>query len=199
MLDVKNIDRGSTLRLGCEEGVGQAATLQIGQQTTHWDLQQLSPDQLFVSFDTSSLPAGCTMQAVLTNVKEGASAPVTLAHIVRVPQVEVVNTSVEPAAPGHVTLTLKGRGLEMIDKVAWDANSGVSPAGLPTPLPGEGQKQSLQITLPAPPSPDAPLYLWLRGEKAGRETTLKLPSSNPDTVPANSHPLPSSKQTNLSR
>ncbi len=183
MVDVKNIERTSTLQLGCAEGIGQPATLQIGQQTAHWDLQQLSPDQLFVSFDTSSLPAGCTLQAVITNGKDGASSPYKLAHLIRVPQVDSVVASSEPAPAGQIAVDLKGRSLEMIEKAGWDASNGTTPTSLPTPIPGEGQKQLLHVILPAAPTPDAPIYFWLRGDSTGRETNLKLnPAPSGTTV-----------------
>ena len=55
MLDVKNIERQSVLRLACADGVGEQAALHVGEQTARWNLQQLSPDQLFLAFDTSGL------------------------------------------------------------------------------------------------------------------------------------------------
>ena len=184
MLDVKNIQRTGTLQLACAEGIGEPAMLQIGQQTPRWDLQQLSPDQLFVSFDTGSLPAGCTLQAVFTNGKDGASGPYKLARIIRVPQVDSLTESSEPAPPGQFAYELKGRSLEMIEKAGWDANHGTNPSGLPTPIPGEGRKQILRLTMPRVPTPDAAIYLWLRGDKTGRETNIKVTPSAITTQPA---------------
>ncbi|MCU1292015.1 MAG: hypothetical protein JWP08_865, partial [Bryobacterales bacterium] len=53
VLDVKNIDPTSQLRLACAQDVGPQAELHIGEQTDQSSLQQLSPDQLFVSYDTA--------------------------------------------------------------------------------------------------------------------------------------------------
>jgi hypothetical protein len=52
--------------------------------------------------------------------------------------------------------------------------SGVAAPELPRPIAGEGAKQTLRIAMPWPsPSPKAPLFVWLRGETAGRATTVR--------------------------
>ena len=37
-----------------------------------------------------------------------------------------------------------------------------------------GQQQSLMVSLPEPPSLKSTLYIWLRGETAGRASTISL-------------------------
>ena len=74
VLDVRNIDVKSELRMACAEGVGAQAGLHIGWKDSVSSLQRLSPDQLFVSYDTSGFPAGCTLQAWLDNGRAGRSA-----------------------------------------------------------------------------------------------------------------------------
>jgi hypothetical protein len=177
----KNIERTSTVRLACADGTGQPATLQIGEQKATWNLQQLSPDQLFLSFDTNPLPAGCDLTATIDNGKNGSSEPYKLAHIIRIPQIDSVsasgvangeqktNTDGVAASPFFI----EGKNLEMIEKVGWDNTNGVAVSALPAPLPGEGQKQRLLVDLPAPSNPSPTLYLWLRGDKEGRATTVK--------------------------
>ncbi|MBV9266281.1 MAG: hypothetical protein JO061_08955, partial [Acidobacteriaceae bacterium] len=64
MLDVKNIEPTSTLRLFCS-GDNSSPELHVGQQSDRWSLQQLSQDQLFLSYDTSAMPAGCSVQVVV--------------------------------------------------------------------------------------------------------------------------------------
>ena len=80
------------------------------------------------------------------------------------------------------TYELKGHNLEMIEKIGWDSTAGNSVTALPTPIPGEGQKQSLSIAMPPRPEASRPvvpdvtgpqpqkreLYLWLRGDKEAR-------------------------------
>jgi hypothetical protein len=189
LLDVKNIRPQSVLRLYCGEGVGAHPMLHLGEQGATYSLQQLSPDQLFVSYDTSEFPAGCTLLGQIDNGMDGKSQPVELAHIRRFPQISSF------AAAGPVTsgsslrpYELRGFNLEMIEQVGWDSNVGQPIPGLPTPIPGQGQQQSLTVDLPDPPSPKATLYMWLRGETAGRSTTICL--SMPLDTPPSRLPLP---------
>jgi hypothetical protein len=189
MLDVKNIERRSVLRLGCADGVGQHADLHIGEQSSSWNLQQLSSDQLFLAFDTSGLPAGCLLQAVIDNGRGGSSQPVTLAHILRVPQID--SLTVPDALPENGTrqYLLTGQNLEMIEKLGWDKDTGSNVSGLPTPLPGPGLHQSIQVNLPDPPASGTPLCVWLRGgDKLSRVTTVKAPVLPPPAPPARATP-----------
>jgi hypothetical protein len=188
MLDVKNIARASTLQLACEESDVPGTTLHIGEQTASYSLQQLSQDQLFLSFDTSSLPAGCSLEAVIDSGRAGRSQPVVLAHIVRLSQIDSFDVSTDPAPAGMHVYTLTGRNLEMIERVGWDQTTGVEVPGLPVPISGQGQKQSMTINLSEQSGPPADLYLWLRGDAAGRATTLKNPA--PAQAPAQTKTAP---------
>ncbi len=194
MLDVKNIARGSVLQLGCADSLQSPATLEIGQQTATYSLQQLSPDQLFLSFDTSALPAGCSLQAVIDNGRAGKSQPFALANIVRLPQIDSFVSSTDPVAKGMHAYVLTGLNLEMIAKVGWDQSTGVDVSALPAPIPGQGQKQSLSVVMPEQSGPPANLYLWLRGDSAGRATTIKNPAPvaapAPPTPPSTPAPAP---------
>ena len=191
MLDVKNIERTSMLRLGCADGVGRTATLHIGEQTAQSSLQQLSQDQLFVSLDTSTFPAGCSMQAVIDNGRNGESRPFTLARLVRLPRIDSFGTVNDPAPNGMRCYSLTGQNLEMIEKAAWDETAGIEVTVLPTPLAGPGQRQSLHINLPEPPNAQAPLYIWLRGDTQGRATTIKSPPPEPVVRPVEAPPVDS--------
>ena len=172
MLDVKNIEPRSVLKLGCAEDAGTRAKLRLGEQTGTSSLSQLSPDQLFVSFDTSSWPAGCSIQARLDNGSGGQSAPYTLARIIRLPQLDSLKITRDINPNDTYQSSLTGRNLEMIEQVGWDGGLGVEVQALPTPIPGEGQEQALQVSLPEPPNPQAVLHVWLRGEKLGRPTLM---------------------------
>jgi hypothetical protein len=183
MLDVKNIERKSLLRLGCAEGVGTTETLHIGGQTANWALQQLSADQLFLAFETSGLPAGCSLQAVIDNGRNGSSEPATLAHILRVPQVDSFAVADSPRQNGIRQYQITGQNLEMIEKAGWDDSNGLDVSGLPAPLPGPGLKQSIQVNLPDPPSSDTVLYVWLRGDTKGRTTVIKASDLPADALP----------------
>lgn len=180
LLDVKNIQPKSTLHLFCSEDVGAHPALHIGEQNETSSLQQLSPDQLFLSDDTNGFPAGCTLLSQIDNGSGGKSQPVELAHLRRFPQVSSFTPTTaipSPSSTPGVTLRnyeLRGMNLEMIEKVGWDVNQGQPVLNLPTPIPGQGQQQSLVIELPEPPSSKTPLYMWLRGESAARSTTILL-------------------------
>lgn len=195
MLDVKNIARGSVLQLGCADDLASPATLRIGQQTATYSLQQLSPDQLFLSFDTSALPAGCSLQALIDNGRAGKSQPFALANIVRLPQIDSFTSGTDSAPKGMHAYVVSGLNLEMIEKVGWDQTTGVDVTGLPAPIPGEGQKQSLSVSMPEQSGPPANLYVWLRGDSAGRATTIKNPAPTaaptaPPPQPAPARPAP---------
>ncbi len=175
LLDVKNIERGSVLRLECADGVGEHAALALGERTAHWNLEQLSPDQLFLAFDTSSLPAGCALQAVVDNGRGGKSQPFPLARILPVPQVDSFTVTADPPVNGMRQYRLTGTNLELIAKLGWDEANAVVVSGLPAPLSGPGLKQSIEVSLPDPPATESNLYVWLRGDQQARATTIKAP------------------------
>ncbi|MCU1261495.1 MAG: hypothetical protein JWO80_4380 [Bryobacterales bacterium] len=182
VLDVKNIERQSVLRLACADGVGEHAALHIGEQASTWNLQQLSPDQLFLAFDTSRLPAGCSLQAIIDNGRAGSSQPFTLVRILRVPEIDSLTVAKTQRQAGTRLYQLSGHNLEMIEKLGWDDRNGVEVASLPSPLPGPGMKQSIQLNLPAPPAPGTLLHVWLRGDNQGRETTIRASDSRVTTA-----------------
>ena len=199
MLDVKNIERTSILRLQCADGVGEHASLQLGEQTAHWNLQQLSPDQLFLAFETGGLPAGCSLQAVIDNGRGGSSQPFTLAHILPLPQIDSFTVSTDQPQNGMRRYQLTGTNLEMIGKLGWDEGNAVDVSGLPSPLPGPGLKQSIEINLPDPMDPEGNLYVSLRGDRRGRPTTIKAPPlpapPAPLTPPVSETPAPPAQQS----
>lgn len=175
LLDVRNVEHDGMLKLACEEGGWESQSLGIGRQTSNWNVQRLSPDQLFFSFDTGSIPAGCRLQASIDNGKEGQSKPFALAHLVRIPKINSVTpaTDTQDPAAGSPTFWLEGRNLEMLAKVAWDQATPIDVGALPVPVPGEGQRQRLAVSLPQPPSPSSTLTVWLRGDSGGRSTSIK--------------------------
>ena len=183
LLDVKNIERKSVLRLACADGAGEHTDLRIGEQGSGWSLTQLSPDQLFVAFDTTGLPAGCVLQAVIDNHSKGSSKPFTLARMLLVPQIDSFTVADTPPQNGTRQYQFTGENLELIEKLGWDDQSGLEVPGLPVPLRGPGLKQSIQIGLPDPPSLDTVVYVWLRGDKQGRATTINAPVLPPEPPP----------------
>ena len=55
----------------------------IGERAGAWSLQQISPDQAFVSFDTGMWPNGCELEAYAANGAEGESDRFRMGRIVR--------------------------------------------------------------------------------------------------------------------
>jgi hypothetical protein len=186
MLDVKNIERSSELGLYCDGDSAPRAALRIGDRTATSSLQQISPDQLFLSYTTAGLPAGCQLQAVIDNGYDGRSTPFNLAKIILMPEIDSF-AGTGAGANGTTTYTLTGQNLEMIQKLGWDQTNGVAVTQLPAPIPGQGQKQSLTVDLPPPTAANQTcIFLWLRGDEHGRITTIKIPA--PPSLPANSAP-----------
>jgi hypothetical protein len=194
VLDVRNIDVKSELRLACAEGVGAQAGLHIGSKDAVSSLQRLSPDQLFVSYDTSGFPAGCTLQAWLDNGRAGRSPAFTVAHLIRLPKIvsfaPLVSANPDnPVPAGLHAYEITGDSLEMIGQLGWDQSLGMDVAGLPAAIPGKGQLQSLVVNLPDPPVAGASLYIWLRNETSSRATNVTLaPPATPATHTASSAP-----------
>jgi hypothetical protein len=179
VLDVRNIDARSELRMACAEGVGAPAALHIGSKDAVSSLQRLSTDQLFLSYDTSGFPAGCTLQAWVDNGRAGRSQPFTLAHLIRVPRILSVTplpggAQVDAVPEALHPYQLIGDNLEMIGQIGWNPNLGVDVTTLPAAIPGQGQRETMTVPLPDPSTPTSFLYIWLRGETASRATTVSL-------------------------
>ncbi|HEX4773484.1 MAG TPA: hypothetical protein VH351_21815 [Bryobacteraceae bacterium] len=188
VLDVKNVGPRSLLRISCEGDTQGETDIAVGEQSDKWSVQQLSPDQLFLSFDTSKLPAGCLVQAVIDNRSGGRSEPYALAHLIRFPKIEQLAPTTEVTQDGRRIYQLTGSNLEMLERAGWDQLSSYDVTGLPAPIAGEGQRQSLRISLPDPPTPASNLYVWLRGDRLGRGTNVTITPLTPPNVPATTTP-----------
>ncbi len=171
MLQVAHLSDGSGVRLECEQTSAGILNLQLGQPTRGAQLTQLTPDQLFVTFDTGGWVNGCAFEATVTN-DLGNSTPHRIGRIVAVPTVELFSLTPNDDNSA-VTASFTGRNLETMAKVGWTPDQSTAVAQLPQPLAGGGFRQQLQLALPLPPAPGAPLYLWLRGESKARVTTLQ--------------------------
>jgi hypothetical protein len=169
MLQVANLPAESGVRLECEQTAAGAINLHPGQQASGAKLEQLAPDQLFLTFDTSAWSNGCGVQATVTSGL-GDSAPRRIARVVDIPAVDEFDLTPDAIVLGEMNATLIGRNLETIDKTGWTPEQGTSVAELPQPL--ADRRQKLQVRLTAPPSPDAVLYVWLRGDSKPRITTV---------------------------
>lgn len=163
MLRVEHLQSNSSVELACHRPDAASVTLRLGDRSGPISLQQLTPDQLFLSVDTAAWSNGCPLEATVINGKEGRSQPYAMGRIVRVPHIEKFEIS-ETAA------SLTGQNLETIEKAGWSEEQVAPVPDLPLPVPGEGQRQKLQLHLPPPPAPHSPLFIWLRSESKPRMT-----------------------------
>ena len=163
-LDVANADLVTTVDLSC----GDAAPVQVKAHP-----EPNAP--LFLTFDPSAVGAsGCAVMASIETQGDGASLPVRLGSIVRLPKIDSFQLTSDQAEGEAFFGELKGQGLESIAKVGWDALTGTPVQAIPAPAAGGGSKQVLRVVVPWPaPAPHAPLYIWLRGEQNGRATTTR--------------------------
>ena len=172
-LGVKNVGPQTKVRLRCAKSAEGEIALRVGEKSESGNVQALSADELFLSFDPGGWQAGCAISAVLDNGGGGRSKPFVLGKVIRVPHVEAFELTEEKNGDNYIG-KLTGTDLENIAQVGWSAEHGIPVAGLPTPVGGDSRKQSLRIELPWPaPSPHAPLYVWFRGETDGRETRIR--------------------------
>jgi hypothetical protein len=188
ILRVQHLQSNSTVTLACQQPQGPGLTLHLGERSGASRLQQLAPDQLFLSFDTSSWLNGCLLEATVANGQEGQSDVSRLGRVVRVPKVERFEPAVEGAGAGDVQAVLIGQNLETIEKLGWSAGQSESVATLPLPLAADSSKQELQVRIPRPPDAQAALLVWLRGESQPRLTRvhLRMPLMGPPpaSIPA---------------
>ena len=168
MMRVKQLESNSAVKLGCNQSGEATLTLHLGEHSGSASLQQLTPDQIFVTFDTGLWFNGCDLQAAVVNGEEGQSGVYRIGRIVRVPDIQHFDLVTDDTGQVHASLT--GENLETIEKTGWSPDQGQPVDQLPQPL--DGSRQKLEIHVPPPPDPSSPLYVWLRGEEKPRLTSL---------------------------
>jgi hypothetical protein len=130
---------------------------------------------LFLSVDPGSVGrSGCQLEALISADETGASQPYILGRVIRLPHIQKFVLTDQKKSGNLFFGSLTGQELQVIEKTGWDSQAGYPVQGIPVPAAGDPQNQTLQIELPwPPPSPRAPLYVWLRGETTGRITEAK--------------------------
>ena len=130
---------------------------------------------LFLSLDPGSVGrSGCQLEAMVSVDETGASQPYILGRVIRLPHIQKFVLTDRKKSDDLFLGSLTGQELQVIEKTGWDSQAGYPVQGIPVPAAGDPQNQTLQIELPwPPPSPRAPLYVWLRGESTGRITEAK--------------------------
>lgn len=172
MMRVSTAASDTTLTLKCNNA--NPVRVQVGTESSGAKLNTMQSDTLFLSLDPGIWPGGCRITAALETGGAGVSDPFELGRVLRLPQIEEFKLTEESIGEGNYVGILTGRDLELIGKTGWDANSGNAALGLPTPIAGDGRKQSLRIQVAWPsPSPRSPLFIWFRGEQDGRATTIR--------------------------
>ena len=174
LMHVENLRSNSVVKLGCgpEQPGAAVVMLHLGEHSGPLSLQQLAPNQVYLSFDTGAWVTGCVLQATVANGNEGESELYKLGRIVRVPKIESMEIQTGTVGDGGFRAVLTGRDLDTIEKAGWGETEAVALAGLPLPVEGDAQKQRLEILLPLSPDAHAVLHVWLRGELKPRTTRV---------------------------
>lgn len=174
----RNIDARPALSLNCANDgfLKSAVVLRPGDRTPAGQLDFAGDNGLFLSVDPGAVGlSGCQLTAEITTDNAGTSDPTVLGRIIRLPRVEKFALTEEKLDSNLYAGNLTGTDLQVIEKTGWDAQTGYPVQGIPTTVPGTNPpEQTLKVELPwPPPSPHAPIYVWLRGETAGRLTDVK--------------------------
>ncbi|HWR52490.1 MAG TPA: hypothetical protein VN428_15365 [Bryobacteraceae bacterium] len=161
------------VELDCEDRE-KRVLLRAGEKRGAAKLETAGADLVFLSVDAGAAGRpGCSLSASV-EAEAGSSDPRVLGRVVRLPRIESFDLTDEKAGEGRYFATLTGQDLELVERTGWDQKQGLTVDGLPKPIAGAGQKQSLRVVMPWPsPAPRSPLYVWLRGESEGRVTKAR--------------------------
>jgi hypothetical protein len=171
MLSVEHLQSNSVMKLGCGPEDSGNVTLHLGEHSGPLSAHQLTPNQVFLSFDTGTWRNGCILQASVANDGEGESPLHQMGRLVLVPHIESFELTADAAGGTPLRADLMGENLETIEKIGWTVDRGDVVAGLPLSM-GDGQKQQLQTPIDPPPGPAASVFLWLRNETKPRLTSV---------------------------
>jgi hypothetical protein len=174
----RNAAANPALTLNCSNDGYTKTTLVLhpGDRSATAQLDFAGDDGLFLSVDPGAIGiSGCQLAATITTQDAGSSDATTLGRVIRLPRIEKFALDEDKLTGNLYSGTLTGFDLQTIDKTGWDAKTGFAVQGIPTPVPGGNPgEQTLKIELSwPPPSPHAPIYVWLRGEATGRLTDVK--------------------------
>lgn len=149
--------------------------LQPGDESGAVQFDYTGADTLFLSLDPGAVgESGCLLTAQIGNSDAGESDPYAIGRVIRLPRIDKFSLSDRRLGPALYAGSLTGRNLQMIKKTGWNPNLGFAVHSIPIPVPGSPIEQTLEIALPwPPPAPQAPVYVWLRGEPKGRKTAAR--------------------------
>ena len=173
----ENAGNQPALHLACADSAETQAALNLhpGSEDPRVRLDATGDNTLFLSLDPATVGhSGCELEASLSAPDTGSSDPYKLGRIVRLPRIEQFTLSDQKLDRRLYSGTLTGEDLQLIEKTGWNPKAGFPVVGIPTPVSTDPAKQTLGIALPwPPPSPQAPLYIWLRGETDARQTNAR--------------------------
>ena len=176
-IQVKNLGAQPRLALACRNtgDTRHAIELVPGDKTGSAQLDVTGEGELFLSVDPASVgESGCQLIAQVTDPSTGTSDPYALGEVVRLPHIDKLLITDQSLGNGAYAGTLTGESLQLIAKTGWSENAGNPVQSIPTADTGNPQQQTLKIAVPwPPPSPQAPLYVWLRGETHARQTNAR--------------------------
>ncbi len=174
---VGNAGARPSLDLFCQNSsqTKHAFRLQPGDDGGGVQFDYTGADTLFLSLEPGAIgESGCLLTAEITDPETGGSDPYGIGRVIRLPRIDRFSLSDRLLGRALYAGTLTGRNLQMIEKTGWNSSTGFGARGIPIPVPGNPQEQTLEIELPwPPPMPQAPLYVWLRGEEKGRKTAAE--------------------------
>jgi hypothetical protein len=164
-----------TLRCSNDSKTRDSLTLHPGEKKGSAQLDFAGSGVLFLSVNPGMVGlSGCLLDATLTDQTTGSSNPYSLGRVTRLPQITKFTLNDQKLGDSLYAGTLTGQDLQMIEKTGWDPNTGYPVQGIPTPVLGSRQEQTLKIEMPwPPPGPRAPIFIWLRGENTGRLTAIR--------------------------
>jgi hypothetical protein len=130
---------------------------------------------LFLALNPATVgAAGCLLMATIAEPVTGTSGPYALGRVMLLPRIDRFGLSDHKVGEALYAGILTGQNLQMIEKTGWGPKSGRPAEAIPTSLPADPGKQTLEIVMRwPPPSPQAPLHIWLCGENEGRATNAK--------------------------
>ncbi|TAN20593.1 MAG: hypothetical protein EPN33_14585 [Acidobacteria bacterium] len=152
----------------------QPLTLHAGDTSGTAELESSGNGRYYLAAVAGKIGApGCDLQMIVPDASAGNSNAYLLGRVVLLPRIHSLTLSDQSAAPGEFAGTLSGDNLQLIAKTGWNASTGIPVTSVPMRVNPSSAAQTLAIAMPwPPPSPHAPLYIWLRGESRGRATTV---------------------------
>jgi hypothetical protein len=174
-IQAENVEAPASLVASCTDAAKSLGTwrIRLGERRPNGTkFDSAGKQAYFATLDPGEAgQSGCELQFAIESEAAGASEPAKAGRIVRLPKIQSLTWTDEKSANGFVAM-VRGSDLELIEKAGWEGQPGANVASAPK----GADVQTLRIVLPwPPPSPLAPLFVWLRGEDtapAGRKVAM---------------------------